>query len=300
MSKKVIILGSKGMLGQELAQVFLKDASYETLAWDKEEMDATDFSSLGKRFQEEKPEYVVNAIAYNAVDKCEESQDEFAIALRLNRDLPEFLANMSRENGFTLVHYSTDYVFPGSAHDCELLRREKRAHGYAEDAEPQPISKYGESKLLGEVAVKKGAEKCYIIRLSKLFGKPASSAGAKRSFFDVMLEVGQTKPDVQVVDSERGSFTYAPDLALASKQLLQSGMSFGIYHLVNEGSATWYEAVKELYQLAGMQTKITPVSGDAFPRPAKRPVCSVLINSKFPPLRPYQDALQEYITQIRN
>ncbi|MEI9966855.1 MAG: sugar nucleotide-binding protein [Candidatus Moraniibacteriota bacterium] len=120
----------------------------------------------------------------------------------------------------------------------------------------------------------------------------------KRSFFDTMLELGKTKPEVRAVDAEKASFTYAPDLAQATKQLFEMGEPAGIYHLPNSGAATWYGATKKLFELAGIKTSLSPAHPEDFPRPAKRPAFSVLQNTKFPPLRSYEEALREYVSEL--
>lgn len=282
--RKVLILGAKGMLGQELARVYREDEGYAVTAWDIEDIDITDFVSAERKIREVSPALVVNAVAYNAVDRCEEDEEEYRRATVLNAEVPGFLARLAKDMDATLIHYSTDYVFDGES-----------GEGYAEDDEPDPISKYGVSKREGEKRVIAADGKYYVIRLSKLFGKPATSATAKKSFFEKMLEVAEGKDEVTAVDDEKSCFTYAPDLALASKVLEQAGRPYGIYHLVNEGAATWYEAAQELFRLAGMKTLVKPVSADAFPRPAKRPKYSALRNTKFITLRPYTEALQEFL-----
>ncbi len=301
--KKVLILGSLGMLGQELVQVFSGDEKYEVTGWDREDIDVTDFSLLEERLAAFYPDIVINAVAYNAVDRCEEDDGEFEKALLLNRNVPGFLTEMSVKLGFVLVHYSTDYVFDGALEE----NKEKTgccgggccgaggAIGYDEESLPNPLSRYGESKYAGERAVREKGKKYYLIRLSKLFGNPGKSVEAKRSFFAVMLEQAELKKEVGVVDDEKSCFTYAPDLAEASKNLVESGDDYGIYHLVNEGAATWYEAVGELYRLAGKEMKVTPVGGDTYPRPARRPRCSALLNTKRPKLRNYTEALREFL-----
>ncbi|OGI22300.1 MAG: hypothetical protein A2808_00875 [Candidatus Moranbacteria bacterium RIFCSPHIGHO2_01_FULL_55_24] len=308
MAKKVVILGNLGMLGQELQRIFSADAGYAVSAWDKGDVDITDFEALGRRLGEEHPDIVINAAAYNAVDKCEESEEAFQTALRLNRDVPQFLAKKSSEQGFVLVHYSTDYVFDGTLEKPEKMgggcqgaccggNCHGTPEGYDEDSMPNPLSRYAESKLAGEQEVEEHAKEYYLIRLSKLFGKPAASPEAKRSFFDTMLEAGRTKSEVQAVDGEKSCFTYAPDLAAATKEVIESGSPYGIYHLPNEGAVTWYEAILELYRQAGLGTKVIPVAPDAFPRPARRPAFSVLLNTKRPPLRRYEAALAEYLSE---
>lgn len=308
MAQKVLILGSLGMLGQELTRVFAADPEYAVTGWDRDDLDLTDFDVLRHKLSEFRPSIVINAAAYNAVDACEEDDAEFAKALALNRDLPKALAEASRSEGFTLVHYSSDYVFDGTLEPPEAIRCAGACcggnchgtpEGYDEASMPNPISRYGESKLAGENAVREQAEKYYLIRTSKIFGKPGTSSAAKRSFFDAMLEIGRTKESVSAVDSEKSCFTYAPDLAAATKKLLETRAAYGIYHLTNANPVTWYEGAVELYRQAGIGTPVKAVTPDEFPRPAKRPAFSVLANTKFPPLRPYEEALKEYLHQIR-
>ena len=286
--KKVVILGSLGMLGQELTRIFSLDEQYTVLAWDKADIDITDFALFAERLSSVRPDIVINAAAYNAVDLCEESEEEYAKALLLNRDVPGFLAKESMRLGFLLIHYSTDYVFDGAVEKV----------GYNEEALPHPLSRYGLSKFEGEQAVREKAKEYFIIRLSKLFGKPASAEGAKQSFFEKMLEAGRAKPEVVAVDGEKSCFTYAPDLAVATKELIESKEAYGTYHLMNEGAVTWYEGARELYLQAGLQTEIKPVGSGTFLRAAKRPPFSVLLNTKRPKLRPYTEALKEYLYAI--
>lgn len=284
--RKVLILGAKGMLGQELTRVYGEDEGYEVAGWDYGDIDVTDFVAAEKKIREYAPAVIVNAVAYNAVDQCEESDEEYAKAMKLNAEVPGFLARLAKDLDATLVHYSSDYIFDGESEE-----------NYAEDAEPHPLSKYGMSKWEGEKRVIAEGGKYYVVRLSKLFGKPASSATGKKSFFEKMLEVAKDKTEVTVVDDEKSCFTYAPDLALATKVLEMYQKPHGIYHLVNEGVVTWYEAAKELFKVAGINVAVKPVSPDAFPRPAKRPHFSALKNTKFVALRPYTEALEEFLKE---
>ncbi len=296
------------MLGQELCLAFQKDSLYEVEGWDKEDIDLTDFSLAGEKITAFHPDIVINAVAYNAVDACEENDEEYAKALVLNRDIPRFLAEKSVEQNFLLVHYSTDAVFDGTLEEgksdggcaggCCGGDCGGSDAGYAEDDMPNPLSRYGESKVLGEQAVLGIAKRYYIIRLSRLFGQPAKSTGAKKSFFSLMLEAAKTKDRVQAVQNEKSCFAYAPDLAQATKELIEHEDSFGIYHLPNSNGATWYDGVRELYRLMGVAIPIEPVTSDAFPRPAKRPAFSVLRNTKRPPLRSWQEALAEYCKEF--
>ncbi len=286
MIMKVLILGSQGMLGQELMRVYREDPGYEVIGWDRDEIDLADFGVAEMKIREYTPDIIVNAVAYNAVDACEENEEEYRKATLLNTEVPRFLSKLSIEIHATWLHYSTDYVFDGTNEE-----------GYAEDAMPNPISKYGESKYAGEQAVIEGGGKYYIVRLSKLFGKPASSAVGKKSFFEKMLELAETKTELQAVDDELSCFTYAPDLAVATKVMIQHVVPYGIYHLVNENPVTWYEAATELFKIARKDMIVKPVSASAFPRPAKRPKYSILRNTKFIPFRPYTEALEEFLKE---
>lgn len=304
-TKKVLILGSLGMLGQELVRVFSDDKQYMVTGWDREDIDITDFPLAETKITALRPAIVVNAVAYNAVDKCETDDEEYKKALLLNREVPKFLAQLSKKLGYILVHYSTDYVFDGAleANKAEMGccgggccgAGSTNQVGYNEEALQNPLSRYGESKYAGERDVREEASDYYLIRLSKLFGRPGKSPEAKHSFFAVMLEQAQTKTEVQVVDDEKSCFTYAPDLAEATKELIESESDWGTYHLVNEGGATWYEAVQELYAFAEKDMAVQLVTSETFPRPARRPSCSVLLNTKRPKLRHYTEALEEFV-----
>ena len=305
--KKILILGVKGILGQELVKIFKKDNAYKVLAWDQADLDITNETAVYRKIKVVAPAIIINAAAYNAVDKCEENKKEFILAKKINGLAPGYLAKTAKKIGAILIHYSTDYIFDGEpdipeptgcAHNCGSCGLHKDFQpqiGFAEDAKPNPISNYGQSKLMGEKEIAKNTKKYYLIRTSKLFGKPAQVDGAKKSFFDVMLELGKKNKEIKVVDEEISCFTYAPDLAKKTKEILESQKPFGIYHIMNSEPCTWYAATLELYRQAKLKTKAVPVDAAEFPRPAKRPAYSVLLNTKLNPLRDWKEALKEYL-----
>ena len=305
--KKVLVIGSRGMLGQELVNTFKGDGEYKVTAWDFNKIDITDEMQVKEKITKLAPQIILNAAAYNAVDQCEKDKAEFAKAKNLNGKAPGYLAKIAKKIDATFVHYSTDYVFSGmpeisepdgcttSCSTCSLHNGFVPEIGFNEEAIAEPIQKYGETKLMGEEAVQKSGEKYYIIRTQKIFGKAAKSKTAKKSFFDVMLAAGAKNEEVKVIDEETANFTYAPDLAKKTKEIIEAGKPFGIFHVFNEGACTWYEAVVELYKMAKIKTKVVPVSGDEFPRPAARPYVSSLINTKLNPMRSYKLALREYL-----
>jgi dTDP-4-dehydrorhamnose reductase len=307
--KKVLIIGALGMLGQELVKVFKKDKNYKTIAWDRKDIDISREREIDKKIGFIKPNIIINAAAYNAVDKCEESKKEFELAKKINGLTPGFLAKAAKKNKASLVHYSTDYVFDGDlekllgnepsgcTHVCATcsLHGSQKNLGYCEDDKPKPISNYGKTKLMGEKEVAKIFKNYYIIRPSKLFGKPAISENSKRSFFDVMMEMAKKNKEIKAVDEEISCFTYAPDLAKKTKEIIDSQKPFGIYHITNSGFCTWYEAAMELFKQMKIKANVIPVSGGEFPRPARRPFYSVLVNTKLNPLRNWKEALKEYL-----
>ncbi len=281
--KKVLVIGAKGMLGGEIVRQFSQDDNYKVLAWDFSEIDITDSKSAKEKIRQEKPNVIINCAAYNNVDEAE-SKEGFQKALKLNTEAPETLAEIAKELDAVFVQYVSDYIFDGEKGE------------YNEDDKKNPISKYGESKAKGENNVKEVGGKYYLIRTSKLFGLPGKSESAKKSFFDVMLNLAKEKNELKVIDSEKAYFTYVPDLTTATKKLIEKEYDFGIYHLVNEGAVTWYEGVLKLFEIAGVEgVKVVPVNSDEFPRPAKRADSTILINTKFPKLRRYENAIKDWL-----
>jgi len=283
MVKRVLIIGSHGNLGQDLVKVFEADQNWDVFAFDRDEIDIASEESLRKKIEEVGPVLVVNAAAYNAVDRCESDEIEFELAKKINGYGPGLLAKVCKEKDIPLVHYSTDYVFDGEKGE------------YDETAKPAPLSNYGRSKLLGEEEIQKNTDKFWLVRTSKLFGNPGKSAMSKKSFFDTMIALAKDNSSLKIVDEEKSCFTYTSDLARETKMIADEAPPFGIYHVVNEGACTWFEAATELFKMAKIDVETIPVASTEFPRPAKRPKSSVLLNTKLKPLRDYKDALKEHL-----
>ncbi|MFA6194455.1 MAG: NAD(P)-dependent oxidoreductase [Patescibacteria group bacterium] len=283
----ILILGGCGNLGSQLTKLF--SADYETVSWDREDLDVLDSVALGAKVRELKPELIINTVAYNAVDKCED-KDGLAAAMKLNVALPEALAELAMEIGATLIHYSSDYVFSGT----------EQKQSFNEDETPNPVNKYGESKFQGERELLRRAGlglNYYLIRTSKLFGPAGSSPNAKPSFFDIMLNLAQDKKELTVVNEELSCFTYTSDLAAATRRLWELEVPFGIYHLINEGPATWYEAATELFRQKKMKVFLRAVRSENLLRAARRPKFSVLLNTRVHKLRNWKEALKEYLEE---
>ena len=192
-SKKIVILGSRGLLGQEMCKVFP-----QAVGWDREDINIANEKQVREKINKLQPNVVINCAAYNAVDNCE-NEAGFALAKKINGEGVGFLADACLECGATLVHYSTNYVFDGA-----------EKNGYAEDALPRPISKYGASKLSGEQEILRRPDlRYYLIRTSKLFGHKGTSELAKENFFDAMIKLSKQKKELPVVDDVLSNFTYA-------------------------------------------------------------------------------------------
>jgi len=209
MANRILIIGSQGNLGQALVRIFEADQNWEVFAYDRPEIDIVSEENLRRHIEEVKPDAVVNATGYNAVDKCETDEIEYELAI----------------------------------------------------------------------------------------GKPGTSPVSKKSFFDTMIAMAKDNHTLKLIDEEKSCFTYTPDLALETKKMIEEKIPLGIYHVVNEGACTWYEAALELFKLAKMDVEVIPVNSSEFPRPAKRPRSSVLLNTKLKPLRDYREALKEYLEE---
>jgi len=281
----ILILGGRGNLGSQLTEIFKTD--YEVISLDREDLDVLEFTRLEARIAELRPELIINTVAYNAVDKCEDPS-EYKIALKLNQQFPAILADLALKYGAILIHYSSDYVFNGTADYGEFVETDT----------PNPINKYGESKALGEREIVSRGEMglvYYLIRTSKLFGPRGESAGAKPSFFDIMLNLAQNNKELSVVNEELSCFTYTADLAEATKRIWELEVEPGIYHLVNEGPATWADGVAELFKIKKINIALKLIRSENLLRAARRSKYSVLKNTKVKKLRNWRLALKEYL-----
>ena len=270
---KVLLIGSHGMLGQELVQVFIDQ---DLVAWDTEEIDITNKDQVLRKIKALKPQVIINAAAYTAVDDCEEKQE---LALAVNGEGPGYLAEIAKEIQAKLIHYSTDYIFSGEKDD-----------GYDEEFnEIDPVNVYGESKAVGEAKIKASGCEYYIIRTAWLYGSGGNN------FVDTMIKLGIDKDELKIVNDQHGCPTYAVDLAMTTKKMVDEKKATGIYHVTNSGHCTWCEFAQEIFKLKNILVKVIPCASAEFPRPAKRPKYSILLNTKLAKIRPWQEALKEYL-----
>ncbi|MFH1366696.1 MAG: dTDP-4-dehydrorhamnose reductase [Patescibacteria group bacterium] len=271
---KILILGAKGMLGTDLMQVF---SDHQPTGLDLPDLDITDNLALEKKLKELRPELVINAAAYTKVDDCEENIE---LAYNVNGRAPGYLAKYCRQIGAKLVHYSTDYVFNG-----------QKKKGYREDDTVSPLNMYGKTKMMGEKVVFDQIDEHYILRTAWLYGQNGPN------FVKTMIDLSEKQPELKVVNDQFGSPTYTLDLAKKTKEIIEDKkIKFGTYHLTNSGTCSWYEFAIKIFEILGKDVKITPVTTEEFPRPAKRPKYSILKNTKLEPLRSWEEALKEYLS----
>ena len=278
---KILIIGSNGMLGHDLVDVL--DENHDLILTTSKILDITDKQKTIDFIVDNKPDIVINSAAYTDVDGCEENQD---LAFSVNGEGVRNLALGCSEVDCPLVHVSTDYVFNG-----------ENTRPWVEDDEIGPISVYGKSKLKGEEAILEVLDKYFIIRTAWLYGING------RNFPKTMLELAENHSEITVVYDEVGSPTYTPDLAEAISKLIETDY-YGIYHITNSESCSWCEFAKYIFEVAGKDVKVIPVTASEFARAAPRPSYSVLENKKwidngFEPLRSYKEAIKDYIELIK-
>jgi dTDP-4-dehydrorhamnose reductase len=274
---RVLVLGAKGTLGGQLMRLYPG-----ATGWDREDVDVLDSSALRARLDGLGfvPDAVVNCAAFNDVDGAEDRPEQ---ALALNAEFPGRLALWTKQMGVPLVHYSTNYVFDGA--DGE----------YRESDAPAPLSAYGRSKWRGEQLVAENGGRWYVVRTAVIFGPKGESELSKKSFVDIMLDLAAKRDTIEAVADEINSLTYAVDLAAGTRDLLAAAPPAAIYHVTNGGGASWYDFAREIFRIAGKRTMVLPVPSTRFPRKAKRPPRAVLLNTLLPPLRPWQEALADFL-----
>jgi len=278
---KVLVTGINGQLGHDVVKV-LKDRNIENRGVDIADFDITDEKSVHDYILNYHPDVVVHCSAYTGVDKAE---DDVEHCESVNAKGPYNIAKACKKIDALMIYISTDYVFPGHGEDF-----------YEINDETGPLGVYGRTKLAGEIAVKSLLEKCFIVRVSWVFGENGNN------FIKTMLSLGKDRAELNVVSDQIGSPTYTADLAPVLCDMLVTE-KYGTYHATNEGLCSWAELAKEIFRLAGYQTKVNFVPTAEYPTRAKRPLNSrmskkSLDEAGFKRLPVWQDALKRYLKEI--
>ncbi|MCJ7987221.1 dTDP-4-dehydrorhamnose reductase [Priestia sp. OVL9] len=254
MSQKVLITGANGQLGKELVELFT-EKGFEVYGFGRDKMDITNQVQVQEIIGAVKPDIVIHSAAHTKVDLAESEPDK---AFLINAYGTRNVAVAAEAVGAKLVYVSTDYVFDGTTNKP-----------YNEFSPTSPLGVYGKSKLAGEQFVRDLHSKFFIVRTSWVYGKYGAN------FVKTMLKLGEERKELSVVSDQIGCPTYTLDLANAILELINSE-KYGIYHISNSGSCSWYELAKEIFKEAKMEIKVIPCTTAEFPRPAARPAYSVL------------------------
>lgn len=262
---KLLVIGSNGQLGWELGKKG-KEQGHATIGVDLPDFNITDQTQVVQKVEQVKPQLVVNASAYTAVDKAE-SEPEIAYAV--NEKGPRHLAKICATHDIPMIHISTDYVFNG-----------KKQTPYVETDPVDPTGVYGKSKASGEDAVREALASHIIIRTAWLYGTHGNN------FVKTMIRLGKERESIQVVADQYGCPTYAADLAdaiLSIARQLSKGVNdkWGTYHFCGSGSTTWHGFAEEIFEVSKdkiplMVRKAEPISTEDYPTPAQRPANSIL------------------------
>ena len=269
---RILLAGIAGQLGQELKQTL--SPLGEVIGVGREKMDLTQSDKIRQVIGEVKPDLIVNAAAYTAVDRAE---TETELAKLINAIAPAIIAEEAQRLGAILLHVSTDYVFDG-----------QKNTPYTEKDVTNPMNVYGQTKLAGEEGISKSGAECIILRTAWLYGNYG-----KGNFVKTMLRLGAEREEIRVVVDGVGSPTWTRDVAEAIAQLLSPVKieqipltSTNIYHFTNSGVASWYDFAVAIFEEAkrlGFPLKIkqvVPITTSEYPTPAQRPAYSVLSSQK--------------------
>ena len=288
---KILLTGITGQVGHELQQSLANIG--EVIGVDRQQLDLTQTEQIHERLAEIKPDLIVNAAAYTAVDKSESESD---LAMAINAAAPKAIAIAARDIGAKVLHISTDYVFDG----CHYSP-------YLETDPTNPLGVYGKSKLLGEIGVRENGDRNLVLRTAWVYGSRGHG-----NFVKTMLRLGAEREELKVVADQIGSPTWSRDIAEAITQLLDKSLTDenvrGVYNFTNSGVASWYDfaiaTFAEAKQL-GFALKIErviPISTAEFPTPTQRPAYSVLSKAKigetlgyYPPH--WRESLRKMLTE---
>lgn len=280
---RIAVIGASGQLGSDLVKVF-----DDIIPLTHKDIEVTNLASC-EILKELKPDVVINTAAYHKTDECEENPEKTFL---VNSVGARNVALVCKEIGAIDMYISTDYVFDGS-----------KEEPYTEDDIPDPINVYGVSKYAGEILTKYICDKHYIIRVSSLFGV-AGASGKGGNFVETMIKKSKSRDKLNVVNDITMSPTYTKDAAIAIKEIIFNKLPYGIYHVTNDGSCTWYEFAKAIFKIAGINAKLNPITSDKFLTKAKRPKNSALSIEKIKSyginMRHWKDALRDYLKERRH
>lgn len=259
---KIAVIGSNGQLGADVVAAFQK-VSAEPVALTHDDLDISDLGKVREVLSVVAPSIVINTAAMHHVENCERNPQR---AYEVNCLGAGNLAAVTSELNAKLVHISTDYVFDGA----------KQAP-YIESDLPAPLNVYGKTKVDGEALIRSTTEKYFIVRTSALYGKSPCRAKGGKNFVETMLKLAQERDELRVVDDEVVSPTSTAELATQIVELCCTS-SYGLYHATSEGSCSWYQFAKTIFELTNTKVRLSIAGPNEFPAKVPRPKYSVLEN----------------------
>ena len=283
---RIVVVGARGQLGTAIVREC--EARHDVVAFGRDTLDVADDRAVAAAMAGARPDAIINCAAYNDVDGAE---DHPVDALNANAFAVRALARAAAEHGATLVHYSTDFVFDGTA-----------TAPYTETDQPNPKSTYAASKLLGEWFAA-DAPRAYVLRVESLFGRAEGggpSKGSVASIVRTLLAGGEAR----VFEDRTVSATYIIDAAAATLQLVEKNAPAGLYHCVNSGHCTWLEFARELAAQLGVEPRLVPVRMAGMTFRAPRPLYCALSTDKIAaggaPMPSWQDALRRFAAECKH
>ena len=258
--KKWLVTGASGQLGREWSLALQQDGE-EVVSCTRGELDITDAAQTGQLVDQVKPDVIVNCAAYTKVDQAEVETEQ---AEAVNAHGVAGLARMCAGRRILLVHYSTDYVFPGLPEHRRLL-----PEGYPESFPPDPVNAYGRTKWMGEQEIRRSNCEHLIIRTSWLCGKHGGN------FVYTMLRLAQERDHLKVVDDQYGCPTFTVPAVHNTRALIESRLR-GTFHLSSQGVTTWHDFARKIFELKGLDVRVEAVPSSGFPTTAARPKWSRL------------------------
>ena len=286
MRKKIVVTGANGQLGNELQQLATSYPGFDFIFTARHELPLDNPGTISHFIEDHQPHYFINCAAYTAVDKAESEKE---LANKINAEAPGVIAAACKKNNTRLIHISTDYVFNGEG-----------KKPYQEDDATDPVNFYGATKLEGEKKVMQFNPESIIIRTAwvySLFGN---------NFVKTMLRLMRERDQINVVNDQVGTPTYAADLAEVILKIISSEQwEAGIYHFSNEGQISWYDFALAIKDLSGSSCKVNPITTSEYPTPAKRPYYSVLDKTKMQqtfhiPVKDWKTSLSVFMERFKN
>lgn len=283
---KTILLGPNGQLGTDVQAANVRKGGWLSLTpVGRSSVDLCDIEAATNFLRESNFDCLINCSSYHRTDEVERNAQ---LAFTINAHLVQRLAQICFEKQARLVHVSTDYVFGGLLKSLPFTEADCKA----------PVNVYGASKAMGEdLALLTGA-KVWILRVASLFGI-AGASGKGGNFVETMIRIGKEKGTLRVVADQTMSPTSTKDIAEVIIGMLQKDVAPGIWNVVNSGAASWYEFAKQIIARSNIKASVLPIDSGDFPTIARRPVYSVLDNTKLcdalGSIRAWQDALDEYL-----